>query len=89
MDDDAIRALVTRLARPHSSGGDVVERAAIFAEGADSSDVLRWIDAHAGEPEAAAPLTSGRGLHSARTDGAARANTRAPLRYVFPPGSLS
>jgi hypothetical protein len=28
MDDDAIRMLVTRLSRPHSSGGKVIERAA-------------------------------------------------------------
>src|SRR5216117_1831905 len=51
MDDDAIRMLVTRLSRPHSSGGKVIERAAILAEGADSAAVLTWIVAHAGEPE--------------------------------------
>jgi hypothetical protein len=33
--DDAIRAVVTRLSRPHASGGDVIERAAILAEGGD------------------------------------------------------
>ena len=33
--DDAIRAVVSRLARPHASGGMVVERAALLAEGAD------------------------------------------------------
>ena len=27
--DDAIRAVVVRLSRPHASGGDVIERAAI------------------------------------------------------------
>jgi hypothetical protein len=31
MNDDAIVALLTGLARPHSSGGQVVERAAIVA----------------------------------------------------------
>jgi hypothetical protein len=89
MDDDAIRTLVTRLSRPHPSGGEVIERAAILAAGADSSAVLRWIAAHAGEPEELAPVASGRGLHSARLHDADRANARAPLRYVLPPGALS
>jgi hypothetical protein len=40
IEDDQIRALVTRLARPHRSGGDVVERAAIFADGADFAEVM-------------------------------------------------
>jgi hypothetical protein len=35
MDDDPILALVKRLARPHASGGTVIERAAILADGAD------------------------------------------------------
>jgi hypothetical protein len=49
VDDDAIRALVTRLARPHPSGGDVIERAAILAEGADLAAVMAWITAHGRE----------------------------------------
>ena len=86
MDDDTIRTLVTRLSRPHRSGGEVIERAAILAEGADSTEVLSWILAHAGEPEDQTPVASGRGLHSARhSDGA----DRIPLRYVLPPGALS
>ena len=32
-DDDEIKALITRLSRRHSSGGIVIERAAIMAEG--------------------------------------------------------
>jgi hypothetical protein len=40
MDDAAIRDLVVRLSRPHSSGGKVSERAAILAEGAGSADVV-------------------------------------------------
>ena len=89
MDDDAIRTLVTRLSRPHASGGKVIERAAIVAEGADSAAVLMWIAAHAGEPEDLAPRFSGRGLHSARLHGSGRADPRTPLRYVLPPGALS
>jgi hypothetical protein len=36
VDDDEIRAVVTRLARPHPAGGEVIERAAILAEGSDA-----------------------------------------------------
>ena len=53
VDDEAIRSLVTRLARAHPSGGTVIERAAIVAEGAESEAVMTWIDAHGGKPEAA------------------------------------
>jgi hypothetical protein len=89
MDDDAIRALVTRLARPHTSGGNVVERAAILAEGADSAKVLTWISAHAGEAEAAAPAAARGGLHGARVN-ERRAGSAGgePQRYVLPPGVL-
>jgi hypothetical protein len=43
MDEDAILALVKRLARPRASGGAVIERAAILAEGADFASVIAWI----------------------------------------------
>jgi hypothetical protein len=89
VDDDAIRTLITRLSRPHASGGAVIERAAILAEGADSAAVLTWIAAHAGEPEDLAPRVSGRGLHSARLRDNDGADPRTPLRYVLPPGALS
>jgi hypothetical protein len=89
MDDEAIRTLVTRLSRPHPSGGEVIERAAILAEGADSSAVLTWITDHAGEPEDQAAATPGRGLHSARLHDRRPAESRTPRRYVLPPGALS
>jgi len=88
-DDDAIRALVKRLSRRHRSGGQVIERAAILAAGANSTAVLRWIAAHAGEPEELAPVTTGRGLHAARLNDGRGADGRTPLRYVLPPGALS
>ena len=62
MDDDAIRDLVTRLSRPHPSGGRVVERAAILAAGAGSADVIEWVIGHAGQGETAAAGRGG-GLH--------------------------
>jgi hypothetical protein len=87
VDDEAIRTLVTRLSRPHPSGGEVIERAAILAEGADSAAVLTWIAAHEGEPEALAP-TAGRGLYGAGLHDRGGAAPRTPLRYVLPPGAL-
>ncbi|UUY03997.1 hypothetical protein LRS13_00260 [Svornostia abyssi] len=53
--DDEIRTLVTRLSRPHRSGGRVIERAAVLAEGADFDAVMVWIEAHGGRPEMAKP----------------------------------
>ncbi len=88
MDDDAIRTLVTRLSRPHASGGTVIERAAILAEGADSAAVLTWISAHAGEPEEIAPKVAARGLHSARPHLGDASAARKPARYVLPRSAL-
>lgn len=87
MDDDAILALVKRLARPHRSGGQVIERAAVMAAGADSPAVMAWILAHAGEPEEAASAAPRRGLHGARLSGAT-GEPRAPQRFVLPAGVL-
>ena len=86
MDNDAILALVTRLARPHPSGGQVIERSAILAAGANSPAVIDWILDHAGTPEASA-ATRSRGLHGARLTGAAGA-PHAPQRFVLPAGVL-
>jgi len=88
MDDAEIRALVTRLARPHPSGGEVIERAAILAEGADFAAVMAWITAHAGIPEAAAAAAPAHGLHGSRVGGGG-AQSRAPLRFVLPAGALA
>jgi hypothetical protein len=88
MDDDAILTLVTRLARPHGSGGRVIERAAILAEGADFPAVMAWIDAHGGRPETIASTGPRRGLHGSQLDGGSGAS-RAPLRYVIPAGALT
>lgn len=88
VDDDAIRALVRRLARPHPSGGDVIERSVILAEGADFTEVIAWITAHAGIPEVTVAGAPRRGLHGPRLDDGAGAAPRAPLRYVLPAGTL-
>jgi hypothetical protein len=88
VDDLEINALVTRLSRPHSSGGVVIERAAILAEGADFAAVMDWITAHAGTPDATVSATRGRGLHGSRMTGGDATASRAPLRFVLPPGAL-
>jgi hypothetical protein len=86
--DDAIRAVVTRLSRPHASGGAVIERAAILAEGADAAAIVAWVIDHAGEPEADGPPAAARGLHSARLTAAPGATGGTPRRYVLPAGAL-
>jgi len=86
MDDDEIQTLITRLARRHRSGGVVIERAAILAEGADYTEVVAWITAHDGTAETAAPPSASRGLHAARVDRGDASQT--PLRFVLPAGAL-
>jgi hypothetical protein len=84
--DDAIRAVVRRLSRPHASGGFVIERAAIVAQGADATAIVAWILAHAGEPEAAGPAAPSRGLHGARLSSG---GSGSPRRYVLPAVALA
>jgi hypothetical protein len=86
--DDGIRAIVTRLSRPHASGGDVIERAAILAEGGDANAIVDWIIAHAGQPEAIVPRASTRGLHSPRLSEGGGAEGGIPRRYILPVGAL-
>lgn len=81
LDDTAVRDIVVRLSRPHASGGWVIERAAIVAEGDRAHAVLEWIIDRDGEGETAR-AGRGRGLHgSGRADG-------PPLRYILPTGAL-
>jgi hypothetical protein len=87
VDDLEINALVTRLSRPHSSGGVVIERAAILAAGADFAAVMGWITAHAGTPDATVSATRSGGLHGSQSNDDATPS-RAPLRFVLPAGAL-
>jgi hypothetical protein len=89
MEDADILALVKRLARPHDSGGAVIERAAILAEAADFTSVIAWIADHDGRPEARLASASARGLHGSRFTDAGGEDRRPPLRYVLPAGSLN
>jgi hypothetical protein len=89
MDDDVILTLVRRLARPHASGGAVIERAAILAEGSDFASVIAWIGEHDGEPEASLASGSTHGLHGSRLNNPGGEQRRPPLRYVLPAGTLT
>ncbi len=89
MDDDTIRALLSRLARPHPSGGQAIERAALLAAGADFSQVIAWIDAHDGHPETVVAAAVGGGLHGSRIGGRGTSEQQAPLRYVLGEGVLA
>ncbi len=87
--DAEIRALLKRLARPHSSGGDVVERAALLASGSDFPTVMKWIADHAGVAEAVAPEDLRRGLHGQRLGLSDATGPRTPLRFVLPADALA
>jgi hypothetical protein len=86
--EDDIKALVSRLARPQRSGGFVVERAAILAEGADSEAVISWITAHGGTAEAKADSSARHGLHGSQLHPGGGPQSRSPSRFVLPPGAL-
>jgi hypothetical protein len=86
VDDDAIRGLVARLSRPHRTGGRVIERASLLAEGSDFGAVIAWIEAHGGEPEAPVVRRSSGGLHNSRLTAPA---DPTPLRFILPAGALS
>ena len=83
-----MRAIVERLARRHPSGGTVIERAAILAEGADCDALVGWVVAHGGVPEEAIAQSTGGGLHGARLTEQATVDARPPARYVLPAGAL-
>jgi hypothetical protein len=88
VEEDAIRSLVRRLARAHPSGGTVIERAAIVAEGTDFEAVMTWIVAHGGKPEASEETSTRHGLHGSRINVSGGSAPRAPSRFVLPTGAL-
>jgi hypothetical protein len=88
VDDDAIRLLVTRLARPRPGGGATIERAAIVAEGADFEAVMTWIVARGGEPEAESDSSLRHGLHGSLLHSSGGSGSRVPARFILPSGAL-
>ena len=80
-DDAALGAIVARLARPHRSGGRVVERAALMAAGTDFSALVHWIEKHDGVPELPAAPT---GAQSGGLFAREAPTQQQPLRFVLP-----
>ncbi len=79
---DQTAALVRRLARPHASGGMVIERSVILAEGANSAAILSWISEHDGIADSTPPPTRSQGLHGPGASAPLRA--APPQRFVLP-----
>jgi hypothetical protein len=81
--DLEIPAVVKRLSRLDRDGREVIEHAAVIAEGAHSAAILRWLDDGGWEPEAAPARGGDRpaGLHAGRL---ASQRPQVPRRYVAP-----
>jgi hypothetical protein len=88
VNDLEISTLVTRLGRPHKSGGIVIERAAIQAAGADYPAVIEWILDHSGTPEAAVVSTKSGGLHGSRINDGNNPGAPQALRFVIPADAI-
>jgi hypothetical protein len=89
MEQDEIRLVITRLARPDPSGGFVVERAALLAEGRDFAALAAWIAAHGGTPQARPPAAAGHGLHRSERHEIGGQAARPASQYLLPAGSLA
>ena len=86
VEETAIRELLTRLARPHPSGGKVIERAAILAEGREFAAIRDWIISHGGTPES--PSGASHGLHGSRLNAAGGTPSQSEPRYLLPASAL-
>ena len=83
---DAIGAVIRRLARPHASGGLVIERSVILAEGTTSAAILKWIADHHGVADSTAGAGAARrgGLHGSRLNAVVRQEGAPARRFVLP-----
>jgi hypothetical protein len=82
MQDEEIRTVIARLARPRASGGFVIGRAALLAEGTDFPAIREWIIDHGGTPDVPQlSQSSHAGLHGARQS--SNIGERAP-QYILP-----
>jgi hypothetical protein len=88
MDDETIRTVVKRLARPHASGGNAIERSVILAEGSDSTAIIAWVLSHTGVPDSTTATAVKRGIHGSRAETGAIQSNRPPVRFLLPAGSL-
>jgi hypothetical protein len=84
MGEEAIGELVKRLSRPHGSGGRVIERSVILAEGSESRAILGWISDHDGVGESTLAPSRGGGLHGAHRQASVAAADAPARRFVLP-----
>ena len=85
-DEDELRLVVERLSRRDRSGGRVIERAALLAEGTRSTALIAWLGEHGWEPEAPATASPrGGGIHGQREHRSA--SSGAPTRYLLAPSA--
>jgi hypothetical protein len=85
MADEATAELVLRLSRPHESGGRVIERSVILAEGAESRAILGWISDHDGVGDSSQATARGSGgLHGGRRDALHVGSDSPARRFVLP-----
>jgi hypothetical protein len=89
IEEQTIRAIVVRLARPSDSGAHIVERAALLAEGSDCAEIEAWILREGGEPYSDASVPQGRGLYAERANARSSPASAAPSRYVLPASALN
>ncbi len=73
-----------RLARPHASGGMVIERSVILAEGADSAAILTWISDHDGVADSTSATARSTGLHGLRDVVGVGGQAAPARRFVLP-----
>jgi hypothetical protein len=86
---DDIAVLVKRLARPHPSGGTVIDRPVILAEGTHSRAILAWIADHGGAPDSTLPRPQSKGLHSPSSAAAGEGAAAPARRYILPAHAFS
>ncbi len=88
-DTDAIGVIVKRLARPHPSGGTVIDRPVILAEGIRSTAILAWIADHGGAPDSTLAHSQSKGLHSPGPAGGLGRQATQARRYILPAHAFS
>ncbi len=86
-DEAAIAARVCTLCRPHVSGGTVIERSVILAEGSRAGAMFAWIEDHDGVADYSVAAPRHAGLHGARAS-APPAGGAPAKRFVLPQGAF-
>jgi hypothetical protein len=90
VDEDEIRIVLARLARPHASGGYVVGHAAILAEGTSFAALRTWILGHGGTLVAPESVAAHGGLHAVgRASLSGHQTPHQPRQYLLPSAAFA